>query len=183
MTMHHSSSPTNPTAWQALREYLVDAYSNSEMRQLIELTIVAEAGTQLPDERVSSQEYAATLCGLIQRHSRVPGPEFWQQLVADRPRRQQEIAKLRAFFHGLADEPRLPAAPPLAPRAAPWRHHALRAVVACLLSALGATAYCTVTSPPKTKVICRDGTQSPTCDEPRAGCCSGHGGLAPGYRQ
>lgn len=179
MTAPRSSSPTNPSAWQALREYLVDAYSNQEMRLLLELTLLAEAGSRLPDERVSSQEYAVTLCALIQRHSRIPGPDFWRRLASDRPLRQQEIAKLRTFFYGVASDPGQPLAPLVAMGRAGRRFTAAWILSACVITFIGLVAsYCAVTRMPK-RVMCSDGTSSPTCFERGPGCCSNHGGLAP----
>lgn len=179
MTALRSSSPTNPSAWQALREYLVDAYSNQEMRLLLERTLLAEAGSRLPDERVSSQEYAVTLCALIQRHSRIPGPDFWRRLAADRPLRQQEIAKLRTFFYGIVNEPVQPVAPLAAMGRSGRRFTVPWVLTACVVTLIGLVAcYCAVTTVQK-KVMCRDGTPSPTCSERHSGCCSNHGGLAP----
>lgn len=179
MTARRTTSPTNPSAWQALREFLVDAYSNQEMRLLLEFTLLAEAGSRLPDERVSPQEFAANLCALIQRHSGHPVPEFWRQLAADRPLRAAEIAKLKQFFTGVLEPPRPTPAAAL-PRTAAQRLTAPRLVTAALIVSLGsATTYCALAGQkPRANVVCRDGTPSPTCDERRPGCCSNHGGVA-----
>lgn len=172
MTSPRTPSTVNATAWHALREYLVDAYSNQEMRILLELTLLGTARNMLPDERVSTQEYAATLCALMQRHSGGPVQEFWSQLVTDRPLRTPEIDKLRSIFKAamIATGRTLPTSP---------RQHRSRRpqiVGAAFVTVLGAcTAYCAAVRP-RPKIECRDGTISPTCEEPAAGCCSHHGG-------
>lgn len=148
---------------------------------LMEITLLAEAGSRLPDERVPAQEYATTLCALIQRHSGAPSPEFWVQLICDRPLRQREIDRLKGAFEGVIREP--PGAPP--PRGGPTRRWRSRlahpGLIAVILVALGAaTTYCgSIPTAPKPPVECRDGTPSPTCDEADRGCCSHHGGIRP----
>ena len=151
------------------------------MRTLAERSLLAEGGTLLPDERVSPQEYATTLCGLIQRRSGVPRPDFWRQLAHDRPLRQREICRLQGLFCGglreeLGGRPRY-----IDPeRGEGWRPRP-RLLAAVLVSlAVGAATYCASApdSPRPTKIVCKDGTQSPTCDRVRPGCCSGHGGVA-----
>lgn len=182
MSTPRSSPTTNAGAWRALRDYLVDAYNNQEMRTLVELTLLAEAGTKLPDERVSAQEYAANLCTLIQRHSGCPVPEFWEQLTNDRPWRQPEIDKLQSIFDAaMAASGRPPPAPPKPVRR--WQLTAPPLLTAALITAIGvAGTYCALarTDDPdlgKPKIECNDGTLSPSCTESRSGCCSTHGGI------
>ncbi|MFZ6180265.1 hypothetical protein [Nannocystis pusilla] len=182
MTSPRSSPTTNASAWQALRDYLAEAYSNQDMRLLLELTLLAEAGSRLPDERVSPQEYANTLCGLIQRHSGYPLPEFWKQLADDRPLRAPEIYKLRAIFEAaMAASGRPPPPPPKPARRGQFTVPPL--LTAALITAIGvAGTYCALarTANPdlgKPGIECNDGTPSPTCTEPRGGCCSRHGGI------
>jgi len=174
MTSPRTPSSTNASAWHALREYLVDAYSNHEMRVLIELTLLGTARNLLPDERVSAQEYAATLCALIQRHSGGPVQEFWAQLVNDRPLRAPEIDKLRSIFKAamIATGRALPTSR-LGPQPRLRRPQLLGAALFTVLG--GFTAYCAAVRP-RPKIECRDGTISPTCEEPAPGCCSHHGG-------
>lgn len=181
MTTPRSSPTTNASAWQALRDYLAEAYSNQDMRLLLELTLLAEAGSKLPDERVSPQEYANTLCGLIQRHSGYPLPEFWKQLADDRPLRAPEIYKLRAIFEAAIAASGRP--PPSPPKPAQRRQFtAPPLLTAALITAIGAgTAYCALarTDNPdlgKPGIECNDGWRS-GCTESRSGCCSTHGGI------
>ncbi|PCC71558.1 hypothetical protein SAMN02745121_01103 [Nannocystis exedens] len=176
MTTPRSSPTTNAGAWQALRDYLIDAYSNQEMRTLVELTLLAEAGTRLPDERVPAHEYAATLCMLIQRHSGCPVPEFWRQLLADRPWRRPEIDKLQTIFDAaMAASGRPPPQPPRPVRR--WQFTVPPLLGAALITALGAAGtYCALARD-KPKIECNDGTRSPTCTELGPGCCSRHGGV------
>ncbi|MCY0988721.1 hypothetical protein OV203_16420 [Nannocystis sp. ILAH1] len=176
MTTPRSSPTTNAGAWQALRDYLIDAYNNQEMRTLVELTLLAEAGTKLPDERVPAQEYAANLCTLIQRHSGCPVPEFWKQLTNDRPWRQPEIDKLQSIFDAaMAASGRPPPAPPRPVRRGHFTVPPL--LTAALITAIGvAGSYCALTGI-KPKIECNDGTLSPTCTESGSGCCSRHGGI------
>lgn len=177
MTARRSSPTVTPSPWHALREYLIEAYSNAEMRVLVEVSLLAEAGSRLPDERVSPQEYAHTLCTLIQRHSGVPTPEFWRQLVNDRPQRQRRIAAIKAAFAGAASDAAVSAARDLRHDAAWWRFAPPRLVAALLLLTAVVSAYCvSVPKPSRSTIQCRDGTYSATCTESRPGCCSHHGG-------
>lgn len=182
MTSPRSSSTTNASAWLALRDYLADAYNNQDMRLLLELTLLAEAGSRLPDERVSPHEFAHNLCSLIQRHSGYPVPEFWKQLADDRPLRAPEVYKLRTIFEAaMAASGRPPPPPPKPPRRRPFTAPPL--LTAALITAIGAgTAYCAATRNgdsliPKSTILCNDGTPSPTCTEPDSGCCAHHGGI------
>lgn len=180
MTQRRASPTFDPAPWHRLREFLTDAYSNAEMRTLAERTLLAQGGALLPDERVSPQEYATTLCGLIQRHSGSPRPDFWRQLAEDRPFRRREIGRLQGFFIG---EPggEVGARSGYIDRGGreggrPWPRY-LAAVVVSLT--VGAATYCASApdSQRSTKIMCNDGTRSPNCDRVRSGCCSGHGGV------
>ncbi len=180
--MSTTSPPLDPAPWYALREYLVQAYANSEMRALAERSLLAEAGARLPDERVPAEEYAATLCGLIQRHWGVPSPDFWRRLADDRPSRQREIAGLRQVFLELernrsaAASRRASAELGARPRWSPARF------IAAAVVSLGVVlaSYCASapgSSRSRDTIQCKDGTRSPTCYEVREGCCSNHGGV------
>lgn len=181
MNARRSSAMNEPSPWYALHEYLVVAYSNPEMRRLVEISLLPEAGHRLPDERVPAQEYASALCTLIQRHSSVPSPEFWRRLLDDRPMRRSQIVKLRSAFstHACARAP-----VHSDDRGGWWRKTAQALAIASIVG-LGSTAVYCANAPPsapapapaKQKVECNDGTFSPTCDEPRPGCCSSHGGV------
>jgi len=162
-----------------LREFLTGACTNAEMRGLAEFTLIAGAGACLPDERVPSQEYAAALCTLIQRHSGFPTPEFWHQLATERPRRGLEVAKLKAAFAALAREA---AARPTPHGVEPERGWRLKgrslAAATVLIVTVAIGTYCAnAPSPTNGGVECRDGTVSRTCEKSRAGCCSHHGGV------
>ncbi len=183
--------------WYALREYLVEAYSNPEMRALVELSLIAEAASRLPDERVPAHEYAAMLCTLIQRHSGVPSAEFWRQLATDRPLRQREIGRIRSAFSGSIRE-----AAELQYTQRPAAGRRWGAVMQPILGIGGAFAsvmvvsmVCTAQTPKSTtdttppvleksehRIMCVDGTRSKNCSKVGPGCCSGHEGVAPGQK-
>ncbi len=175
---HRARPTTDPSPWHGLREYLADAYSNAEMRTLLERSLLAQGGSLLPDERVPVQEYATTLCYLLQRHAGVPSPDFWCQLSQDRPLRQREVGKLRLMFLAGARDGAHATPRHTHPPGEPGWRTAPKLVLALLVSlAVSVATYCA--SAPKPKLRCNDGTPSPTCvqgGDPR-GCCSGHDGV------